>query len=174
MSASPVGHTRSVVRRILLAFALFIGACGDDDAEQEATESAPVSESTTTVSSSFEEWHAQTADVCAEFEPRVDQLESELGTPETPADVVAFIDAYLPLNQQYIDALVAIELPEERQAEVRRTYELYEAQERVALALREAARTGDDAGVQTQAGTLGTQTEELQGLLRDLDLPMCV
>lgn len=165
-----------MVRTIMVAFALsLVAACGGDDDTEQTAGTAPVQEQpATSVTSSFNEWHAQTAAVCAEFEPQVDRLESELGTPETTADLVTFIDAFLPLNERYIDALVAIDLPEERQAEVRRTYELNEAQERAALALREAARTGDDAGVQTQAAALGTQTEELQGLLRDLNLPMCL
>ena len=169
-------HTRLMVRRIMVAFALsLVAACsGDDDTEQTAGTTPVQEQPATSVTSSFDEWHAQTAAVCAEFEPQLDRLESELATPETTADLVTFIDAFLPLNERYIDALVAIDLPEERKAQVRRTYELNEAQERVALALREAARTGDDAGVQTQAAALGTQTEELQGLLRDLNLPMCL
>jgi hypothetical protein len=89
------------------------------------------------------------------------------------AEVGALVDALAPLIDRYVAALDAVEVPVERAADVRRTYELNQLSAESVAAMRGAVAQDDQVAFDAATTALRAQTDELKTLLTDLGVPTC-
>lgn len=166
-----------MVRRVLFVLiACLLVACGDDDTGEESTRSTTTEATSTSASetSELEQWRAEATAICEEYQPQIEQIESDLGVPEDADGFASFIDAVLPVLEPYVDEFVAVEVPEEQAQEVQRLYELRESSKDLAISVRDAGVSGDSAAVQEGVAEIIRQGNELAALVEQLDVSACV
>jgi hypothetical protein len=122
----------------------------------------------------FEDWQVRVEAVCSEYEPRLAELESELGDPQSLEEVVTYVDALTPVSAEYTDAIVDVGLPDQRRAEIEQVHELLEQQVRLAEDLRDAAVDGDEEAFLAVAEQLEERSDALNDAARALEVPACL
>jgi hypothetical protein len=108
------------------------------------------------------------------YEPRLAELESEFGDPQSLEEVVTYIDALAPFNAEYGDAIVDVGLPDQRREEIEKVHELLEQQVRLVEDLRDAAVDGDEEAFLAVAEQLEQRSDALNEAARELEVPACV
>jgi hypothetical protein len=174
-----VWASRAVVALVVV---LAVGCAGGSDSSSPPLPNtlpdvpqAGVSTVTTVAGqASFEAWQAATTAVCQRFEPQVKALAARLEPPSTPQDVVELIDTLSPLNNRYVDALIAVALPAYRGDEVQKTYDLVVQTREEMAALRDSALAGDPGAARVAAGSLMGQGAKLKAVYRELGVPACI
>lgn len=135
-----------------------LAGCGNDGGSDELT---------------FAEWQERTADVCNEYEPRVQARSEEQPEVASAQDLVDLIDAIAPLNVEYTDALIDVGVPAERAAEVEALYDDLRAQEDLVMEARDAAADSGLAAAAPLLERLDASVEDLNERAQDLGVPAC-
>jgi ABC-type glycerol-3-phosphate transport system substrate-binding protein len=164
-------RTRIVLATV--AISAVATACGGGD---DASDDLPVTvsgPSATADGIDLADWQARTSIVCEQFEPQQDAVVAAHPQASEPADVVALIDELTPIVDRYIEALRAIEVPNQRKTDVERTHALNQMNADAAARLRTAAAAGDQDAMQSAAQALDQQSTELKALFTDLGVPAC-
>jgi len=158
---------RAASRALAVAVVVVTGVgCSDSDSDSSSGDEERTEQS-------LARWQEKTTAVCNEFEPQLDEIDARFEQPENVEEIIAYFDAATPVNDRYIDALLAVPVPTTETDDVERNYELLELQ-RSALAEARAAAASDDPNAYVAAVTaISEQLTELNALADTLGVPAC-
>ncbi len=156
---------RRIAAGLVLTLAVLVAGCTSGPRPGQAAHAAPAD---------FDAWHTAVAAVCDRFEPRMQARLRRLGQPSSLPEAATYFDQMTPINNRYMDAIVAVPTPDTRAADIGRLYSLTEDLRHNAELAQAAAHFSDQASYSHAIDTLDAIGAEANQLLLELNLPGCV